>query len=581
MTALLAIDFETHWDKGAYSVKDLGNWAYCHHPRFRVLTVAVYDGTRGHACAPEAFDWARLHGATLIAHNAGFDRAVFARLQELGVVPADVRPARWLDSAAAAAYHGLPRDLAGAMQELFGVAVDKTVREDLGQGSLFAQGAELEAYATRDAQLAGNIYARLLATWPPEEERLAQITDAMGDHGIRVDRDALEAAATELSALLESCRRLLPFDPPMSIPAFKAWCESIGKKAPASTAKLSLDELSDPDPQVGVVLRHMQTYRSVNRTLAVVGAMRDRIGPDGRLRYQLKYFGATQTGRWSGSGGLNMQNFNRGDSAGVDLRALFVPEPGHVFVIADYAQIEARVLLWLARETAMLAWLRGGMDLYEAAARRMLGYVDAEPIKQKNPALRQLAKAMVLGLGFGMGAGKFVASAKVLGGVDLTYPQARDAVTRFRETNRNVTDLWNRLRDAFCRSAGRPCYRLPLPSGRTLRYWAPLVDADEGDMTAAQVKGGPRVHFHPGMLAENMVQATARDILAGAWLRCVDAGFPPVLSVHDELVFEVPLAEADRAEAEIQRLMLTPPEWEYVELLPLAVEMRRAMRYGK
>ena len=94
MTHLLAIDFETAWDKGSYSVKDLGNWLYCQDKRFAVLSVAIHDGERGVAAKPEAFDWAVLHGATLVAHNAPFDRAVFDRLQELGIVPAGVRPAR-------------------------------------------------------------------------------------------------------------------------------------------------------------------------------------------------------------------------------------------------------------------------------------------------------------------------------------------------------------------------------------------------------------------------------------------------------------------------------------------------------
>ncbi len=583
MTHLLAIDFETAWDKGAYSVKDLGNWLYCQDKRFAVLSVATHDGVRGVAAKPEAFDWWRLHGATLVAHNAPFDRAVFDRLQELGVVPVDVHPARWVCSASACAYHGLPRDLAGACKEILGVTVDKTARLDLGQGGLFAQAgsAALEAYATRDAEMAGRLFARLAKSWPATEMELAEITDDMGRRGVRIDTATLAEAQANLRSELDGLRKAIPFDPPLSVPALRKWCSSKGFSPPRSTAKnADPDKLGEVDePEVGVMVRHMQHYRRINRTLAVLDAIRKRIAPDGRLRYQLKYFGAGQTGRWSGSGGLNMQNFNRGDAEGVNLRGLLVPEAGHVFVIADYAQIEARVLLWMAREMDMLEWLKGGMDLYEAAARRMLGYRDPRPIKIADPGLRQLAKSMTLGLGFGMGAGRFVVASKALAGVDITFEKAKESVTRYRNANRRVVDLWDRLADAFARHAGEAVYRMPLPSGRLIRYWGPRAANDT--LMAADVKGGDLRMVHRGTLAENMVQATARDILGAAWARCVSHGLTPVLSCHDELVFEVPTGDAQAAAVEIERLMLTPPEWEYVELLPLAVEVKIAERYGK
>lgn len=578
---VIAIDFETRYDKGAYSVKDLGNWRYCQDPRFEVLSVAVSDGASAGACRPEAFDWHRLHGALLVAHNAGFDRAVFSRLQALGTIPAAVVPAGWRCTACAAAYHGLPRDLAGACREGLGIAVDKSVRDALGQGSLFAQGDALHAYAARDAELCLGLWNKLSPAWPAEEQRLASLTDDMGEYGVRVDTSALDRAAADLSETLSATAKRIPFAPAMSVPAFKAWCVSIGKAPPESTARLSDEDLSDPDPRVGVVVREMQAYRAANRTLSVLSAMRERTGTDGRLKYQLKYFGAAQTGRWSGGGGLNMQNLNRGEASGVDLRGLIIPAEGHVFIVVDYAQIEARVLLWLAREMAMLDWLRGGMDLYEAAARRMLNYTDPRPLKQVDPGLRQLSKGMSLGLGFGMGPGRFVSAAKTLAGVEITFERAKESVTRYRNANRRVVDLWDRLQDAFERKAkdGAPVYSLPLPSGRRLRYWSPAV-IDDG-MVASQVKGEAAYGLHRGLLAENMVQATARDILAGAWARCVDAGFPPVMSVHDELVFEVPEEIATEAMAEIERIMLAPPAWEHADLLPLAVEAKITRRYGK
>lgn len=581
---LLALDFETHWNKGSYSVKDLGCWLYCQDRRFKALTVATHDGQRSLASTPETFDWSAVHGATLLAHNAPFDRAVFTRLQEQGIVPAAVQPAGWLDTAAMCAYCGVPRDLAGACKQLLGIDVDKSTRDALGEGSLFAQDTALTSYCAKDAELCWALHARLGAHWPAEEQALATITDDMGRRGMRVDMAALEAALARLTQLREELRGSIPFTPPTSTQKLTAWCLEHGYTPPRSTSKnADIEDMGDVrEVEVGVVVRHIQRFRSVNRTLTVVEAMRDRVGTDGRLRYELKYFGAGQTGRWSGGGGLNMQNFNRAVVEGVDLRALIVPEPGHSFVIADYAQIEARVLLWLAREMPILDMIRGGMDLYEAAARRMLGYSDPRPLKQVDPNLRQLSKGMTLGLGFGMGAAKFVAAAKVLAGIEIDFSKAQDSVRRFRNANRRVVDLWDRLADAFRRNAGKPCYRLPLPSGRLIRYWNPQASGGEdASLTASEYKGAPACGLHRGLLAENMVQAVARDLLAAAWLRCVRAGRVPVLSCHDELVFEVPTPDAPAAAKEIERLMLVAPAWPMADALPLAVEVKLADRYGK
>ncbi|MGA1239030.1 MAG: hypothetical protein ACO34E_19460, partial [Limisphaerales bacterium] len=82
-----------------------------------------------------------------------------------------------------------------------------------------------------------------------------------------------------------------------------------------------------------------------------------------------------------------------------------------------------------------------------------------------------------------------------------------------------------------------------------------------------------------GLLAENWTQATARDVLASAWLRCAEAGFVPILSVHDELVFELPEATAEDDLARITSLMETPPPWAL--RLPLKVEGKLTTTYTK
>lgn len=579
---MIALDFETYYS-GAYSVKALGNALYARDPRFRCTMAAAWSPTLKVSTTPDRFPWDALDGKEIVAHNAAFDRAVFRRLQSDGIVPACIKPKIWLDSAAACAYFGIPRDLAGAVKALFGVAVDKSIRNRMMgvQGDLFD---DVALYAITDAEWAWKLWDRLGAKWPAAEARIHALCDEMGDRGVCLDLPAAKAAEANLAAAIGGLEAALPFYPPASLPALKEACANAGEPLPPGTAANSPEVeawcKANAAKTSPLWVRQVQEWRKANRTREVVKSMLDRVDPAaGRMQYQLKYFGAAQTGRWSGGGGLNVQNFNRGTGAlGVDLRGLIVPAPGSAFIIADYAQIEARILLWLAGDYDFLDDLRGGMDLYEAAARRMLGYSDPRPIKAVNPGLRQLAKGMTLGLGFGMGAGKFVSAAKILAGLDLSFEECQNHVRTFRATNPRIVGYWERTGDAFESRHGKPHYRALLPSGRAIHYWEPLCD---GDMTYAAEKGGVRVFAHPGLLVENAVQATARDILADAWLRLADAGVQIVMSVHDELVAECEKDDAPAVKATMERIMRTPPAWPLADRLPLEVEAHVAGRYGK
>ena len=579
---MIAFDTETFYT-GDYSVAKLGHALYARDPRFRCTMVAAYSPTASVSCTPGQFPWGLLHGKWIIAHNAAFDRAVFRRLQADGIVPAGIVPAGWHDSAAACAYFGLPRSLAGAVKALFGATVDKSVRDRMAgyQADLFDDTA---AYAVIDAEWSWRLWERLGHKWPEAERRIHALTDEMGDRGVCLDETRAKAAIASLDASIAGLEASIHFRPIASAKALKKACEAAGEPVPPGTAaadpKVETWCRENQKANSPLWVRQVQGWRKANRTREVVRSMLDRVDPaTGRMQYQLKYFGAAQTGRWSGDGGLNMQNLSRqAGESGVDLRGLIVPAPGHAFIIADYAQVEARVLLWLAGDYDFLDLLRGGMDLYEAAARKMLGYSDPRPIKAINPGLRQLAKGMTLGLGFGMGAGKFVSAAKILAGLDLDFDDCKRHVETYRRTNPLVVALWNRLGDAFEKRHGKPHYVLKLPSGRAIHYWEPSCD---GDMSCATEKGGTRYAVHPGLLAENYTQATARDLLADAWLRCADAGIRIVLSVHDELVAECPAADAPAVKAEMERIMRTPPAWPLADRLPLEVEAHVANRYGK
>jgi hypothetical protein len=471
---LVAVDFETFYTS-AYSVKELGHWAYCHDPRFHAYLVAVTDGERTCVCAPRQFPWATIAGRRWVSHNRDFDRAVFERLRELGAIPSDARgPSEWHCSAALCAFLQLPRDLAGAVKAVFSQTLDKAPRSRAKGCHPMEDGflaVEMRRYAGRDALACLALWNHLERHWPGPERRLFELTSEMGRRGLAVDWDHVRASRLGLQELIAAMSAGLPWDRALSIKSFRAACELKGVEAPASTSAKDpgFIEWADANPDsVGTGwARDMQRIRSANRTARVLEAMEARRMPGGRMAYELRYFGAS-TGRWSGGGGLNLQNLNRKTAEGVDLRRAILAPPGRVLAVVDYSQIESRVLLYLAGDTEALRLFRENpeADAYEIHARRTMDYAEPEPLKawcdRTGSGMRQLAKARVLGLGFGCGWRKFVEVARVMAGLELSDSESKRIVTEFRESNPLIVDLWNRLHSA-CEARDGRHYALPLP----------------------------------------------------------------------------------------------------------------------
>jgi DNA polymerase len=136
--------------------------------------------------------------------------------------------------------------------------------------------------------------------------------------------------------------------------------------------------------------------------------------------------------------------------------------------------------------------------------------------------------------------------------------------------------------------AGKYLY-IVLPSGRPLVYPAPRIvmapppwggpDMPQIEYSAVNQKTSRwgRERTYGGKLVENIVQAVARDLMAGAMLRAEQRGYPPVLSVHDEVVAEVP--EGFGSVKEFEQIMCELPAW--AEGCPVAAEGWRGKRYRK
>lgn len=579
------VDFETYYDKQV-SITELGIHHYLHHYDCDIYMVSIYSAEAGFSYVgePAAADWRVLHGQRVVAHNVRFDRACFLRLQEAGVIPADVVPADWQCTADMVSAFSFGRSLKEACAEIFGVVIDKRTRNELcGQSWLYlkmsGKAEEVAQYCLKDAWYCGKLWERLSGAWSDRERKLSALTRDMCDYGVAVDHKMVEQGRQTLLRVLDEAVKKIPWadgsKPVLSPKHLREECAKAGITPPSSLAADSEEcaaweaKYGDTYPWVAA----MRDYRRANTLFKKLDTLYERIREDGTFSYGLKYFGA-HTGRWSGDAGFNIQNLPRTAMFDVDLRRMIIPRPGCKFVISDLGQIEQRVLSWLAGDNAMMELLETGVSVYEAHARATMGYKGEDALKHADPALYRLAKARVLGLGYGASASVFPKIAMSMAGIEVTPAQAQRIVREFRASNPLICQLWAKLERAFSMHMGKD-FTLPLPSGRKL-YYHHLARTPKGLSAVVQ---GKRCGFFGGKLAENLTSATARDVLGDILIRLDEAGYRVVMHVHDEVVVEVPEAKAKEAAADIHRIMTTPIDW--LEGLPLAAETITSPYYTK
>ena len=412
------------------------------------------------------------------------------------------------------------------------------------------------------------------------------------------------------------------------------FCESVAK---GDTDELILRAklCADPVAAQAIVLRRTAARGSTAKYQAILNS----VCRDGRVRGSLRYHGAS-TGRWAGAG-MQPQNFPivhdrqavietleilRDTPTGEEacdaislfvgeplemmsqcLRAMIVAKPGHRLIGGDYANIEGRVNAWLAGEhwkvEAYAQYDNGvGEDLYRLAYSRAFGVF----IGDVNSEQRQIGKVMELSMGF---QGGWRAFEKMGAKFELSVGEERGEQLKhaWRDAHPAITTAWWELQDAAFEAVKHPGLSIPayggkvsykvahgmlwclLPSGRTLSYAAPRIKWSEATKERAsrlQVvfdgvdsitkKWGPKA-LYGGLQCENIVQATARDLLAAGMLRLEAAGYPLVLTVHDEDIAEV--ADGVGSVDQFAAIMEHLPNW--AAGLPVAVKAWEDERYVK
>ncbi len=305
-----------------------------------------------------------------------------------------------------------------------------------------------------------------------------------------------------------------------------------------------------------------------------------------------------------------LENYeNPMEAVASSLRGMFIPDDDKVFRICDFSAIEARVTFWIAGCDVGLEVFhksdRGeSEDIYCVTASSLVGY---EVKKSTEKGERQLGKITILGCGYQMGAPKLQYQAETSYNVILSEAESQNMVSVYREKYKEVKWFWYGVNDAAIATVrtGNPhsyrkiIYQIEedkagrwlacvLPNGRKLWYYDPIIEMADTPwgrkpgityMGRDNKKGGTwgRIRTYGGMLTENIVQAIARDLMAEAMIRVEQAGYPIILTVHDEIISEV--HKSFGSQGEFDAIMSIVPPW--AEGCPIEVEGGSVTRYQK
>lgn len=356
----------------------------------------------------------------------------------------------------------------------------------------------------------------------------------MEKEGVAVDREALISYGRELSEGIEKLKSQIyeqcgeEFNINSTQQLGHILFEKMGlpggrkTKTGYSTAADVLEKLSESYRVVDDILKY-RTYTKLNSTYAQ--GLLSYISEDGRIHGQFNQT-VTATGRIS-STEPNLQNIPIRTEMGRRFRRVFVPKPGHIFIDADYSQVELRILASLSGDEKLIEAYRNADDIHAVTASQVFHV----PLSEVTEQLRRNAKAVNFGIVYGISA--FGLSE----GLSISRKEAKEYIERYFETYPGV----KRYLDSEVEYAKEHGY-VKTYFGRR----RPVPDIHSSNFM--------RRSFGERVAMNSPIQGTAADIMKRAMnavnraLREEKLASRIVLQVHDELLLEVPVAEADRVE---------------------------------
>ncbi|WP_337599680.1 DNA polymerase [Hominilimicola sp.] len=479
-------------------------------------------------------------------------------------------------------------------------------------------------YCMRDVDVERQI-ADKLKMYPisDEEHRLYVLDQIINDRGVLVDcelaKQAVKLNSIQSAVAVEQAYMITGLENPNSVTQLKQWLKENGVEIESMSKKAvkSLADETDGDVSKMLKLRLLMAKTSVKKYEAVIRS----VCSDNRVHGMMRFCGANRTGRWSGNI-LQPQNLPQnhlpdltlardivkdGDFEMLDMmfgnvpnvlseliRTVLIPKPNHRFIVADFSAIEARVLAWIAGEQWRIDTFKNGGDIYCASASKMFKV----PVEKNgvNGELRQKGKISELACGYGGSVGAL----KNMGAVEMGVQEneLQGLINDWRNANPHIVRFWYEVGNAAMKAIKekttvplgklvfayeRGILFIRLPSGRRLSYIKPRIGTNRfgGDsityMGINSAKKWDRLETFGGKLTENIVQGTARDLLANALINAANAGYDTVFHVHDEIICEVPNGYG--SVDELCRLMCIKPEW--ADGLPLNADGFECEYYKK
>ena len=463
-----------------------------------------------------------------------------------------------------------------------------------------------KTYCKRDVDVEKSIRRKLHNFPIPESEmELYRLDQRINDRGVLVDMGLVEQAIAcerlHKEVVTKRAYELTGLENPNSVAQLKGWLGDKGMEAESLSKKAVAEMIAETDGEVEELLRlrlmlaktSVKKYEAIERSAC----------SDGRVHGMLMFYGANRSGRWSGK---NVQLHNlpknylpdlelarelvkQGRFEDIELlydstpnvlseliRTAFIPKPGCRFVVADFSAIEARVMGWLSGEEWVLDVFRGDGKLYEMTASRMFGIPMAE-IGKGSPE-RAKGKVASLACQYGGSTGALVS----MGALDmgLTEDELPPLVAAWRKANPHMVQFWWDVDAAAIKAVtekqktkvGKIIFEyksgilfITLPSGRKLSYVKPRMAVNRFGRDGLTYEGisenkkWSRIETYGPKLVENIVQGTARDLLAEAMLRVEKKGYPIVMHCHDEIIAEVP--EGIGSVDEMCEIMAVQPAW--------------------
>lgn len=615
------------------------------------------------------------------AHEASFDRTMVETTDWWPLIPLET----WRCTAALARMHGLPGSL-DKLSTIFKLGDNAKIKGGKEWIDLFSKPKADGTYNDRHSHPkewakfleygGGDIHAmravhKQCPKWnaTPRMWAFWHLDQKMNARGVGMDlklaAGAVEATTKAKKTMASKTQELTEgnVDTTQQRDRMLAYMSEFGVHLPDLTADTVERRLEDESlPQHIQELLRVRQQASKASTAKYTRVLNQHVA--GRLCNLLVFCGAARTGRWAGRT-LQPQNLPRPKHQQWDidhaitrfhdgtiaqyapnevlglassaLRGLIVPGKGRKLVASDLANIEGRIVAWVADERwkldAFAAFDRKeGPDLYKIAYARAFN-IDPQEIGDEDPR-RQIGKVMELALQYYGGVGAFCAMAETYGlrledlaksawGIiprefketaqaawhkavkrkrtytleERVWVVCHSLVLMWREAHPAICQFWAAL-DAACKMATKVknkqykvgehitvdrqenWLRIQLPSGRFLCYPAPRGD----DYTSSYLGVDPytrqwkRISTYSGKRTQNIAEGVGVDVLMDGLLAAEDAGYSPILSIHDEGLTEPPDDERYN-DSELSLLLVNSSAW--TKGMPLAAKGFSAQRYRK